>query len=271
MNGIFFWLPILLYFVGWLVEFVRFWRPGNTTPLWGGGVVAAGWGAHTLFLASHVMDAGLNLATILSGVAWLSIVVYYLVQRRAHNTVFGFIFPPFSIALLIITGVLSHRGDISTQVLGLDPAVALETALVIHIICFLAGNILLAMACLFSILFLYEEHKIKAKMVRLVVKGLPSLGTLDLLIERAVVMGFFFLSLGIILGFALGGVETFPERMLTLRALLPILTWMIYAGFLVERFFAGRRGRYMAIWSIAGFAVVAVSLLVEMRVLYTRA
>ncbi|MDH4121494.1 MAG: cytochrome c biogenesis protein [Deltaproteobacteria bacterium] len=270
MIGALFWIPVGLYLAGWLAEFIRFWRGSGSVFGWGGWVMAMGWGAHTLFLFLQAQEAGANLALALGVLAWAAIPLNFLAQRRFRNTVFGFIFPPFSISLLLVTGLLTERGLVNAQELGLDPALTYQAVLVVHIVSFLAGHVLFALACLLGIIFLYEEHQIKAKLVRMIVSRVPSLGALDHLNERAVVMGFFFLSLGIMLGIGMGGVETFPRRMAQWRTILPMVTWGIYAAYLVERFFNRQQGRYMAIWSIAGFLVVAASLVVEMSVLWAR-
>jgi ABC-type uncharacterized transport system permease subunit len=263
-------LPIALYLTGWLVEFVRYWRASRAAPFWSGGLLAMGWGAHTFLLAYSIWGGGFQLATIVSLVAWAALIVNYAVHLRWGNAVFGFIFPPLAAGLLLTTGLLAEEGLSRPAGLLLNPA-AWRIGLITHIVSILAGHTLFAMACLFSIVYLYQEHRIKAKVIRLVFSRLPSLSTLDRLNHRAIALGFFFLSLGILLGIGVGGLEAMPERALGLRQLVPIVTWVVYAAFLLQRTFQGQRGRVTAIWSIAGFVVVMTSLFVEIYILATRA
>ena len=269
MTSYLFWLPIGLYTSGWLVEFSRFLRGPQLLPRVGGGLLAMGWGAHTLFLALQVTNGATALAQALVATGWLSLVVYYLVQRQRPNTVYGFIFPPFAIHLLLIAALVVNR-DLSAQSLGLDSRWVFQTALVVHILSFLAGNVLFLLACMFSIFFLIEEGKIKSKAIRLAPSRVPSLGVLDRLTERAVAPGFFLFSLGMLMGLFLGGPGDLSARILTWRDLASILTWLVYAAWLLERFVFGSRGRFMAMWSIGGFVVVLSSLAAEMWVLMNR-
>ena len=276
MSSYFLALPIGLYLVGWLIEFMRYWRSSATGGLmtfWSGGLLAMGWGAHTFLLAYGIWGDGVRLNTALSLVAWALLIVNYFVHLRWGNAVFGFIFPPFAAGLLLATALLGEGGIV--QAPGgarelIDPA-AWQVGLITHIVAILAGNMLFAMACLFSVVYLYQEHQIKAKVIRLLVSRLPSLNTLDRLNHRAIALGFFFLSLGILLGIGVGGMEGQPEAMLSLRRAVPLLTWIVYAAFLLQRTFQRQRGRITAIWSIVGFVVVMTSLALEIYILASRA
>ena len=71
-------------------------------------MVAVGWGAHTFLLAFSLWQQGFHLATELSGVAWAAMIVNYAVHRKWRNAVFGFIFPPFSVATLLVATLPSR-------------------------------------------------------------------------------------------------------------------------------------------------------------------
>jgi ABC-type uncharacterized transport system permease subunit len=262
-------LPVGLYLTGWFVEFVRYWRGGAGAPIWSGGLLAMGWGAHSFLIAYGIWNEGVGPAAVLSAVAWVTMIVNYAVHLRWRNAVFGFVFPPLAAGLLLSTLLLGSEG-IAAPDLEAHRA-AWQVGLITHIASILAGNLLFAMACLFSIAYLYQEHQIKAKLIRLVVSRLPALSTLDRLNQRAIALGFFFLSAGILLGIGVSIAEAMPAREIGPRQIVPTLTWLVYAGFLLQRAFPGRRARITAIWSIAGFAVVMTSLAVELWVLTTRA
>jgi len=263
-------LPVGLYLTGWLVEFVRYWRGSSGAPIWSGGLLAMGWGAHSFLIVYGIWIGGIGPATVLSAVSWVTIIANYAVHLRWRNAVFGFVFPPLAVGLLLSTLLLGTEGVTAPPDLGAHSA-AWQAGLITHIASILAGNLLFAMACLFSIAYLYQEHQIKAKLIRLVVSRLPSLGTLDRLNQRAIALGFFFLSAGILLGIGVGVAESLPAREIGPRQIVPSLTWLVYAGFLLQRAFPGRRARITAVWSIAGFVAVMLSLFVELWILTTRA
>ncbi len=101
--------------------------------------------------------------------------------------------------------------------------------------------------------------------------NLPSLGALDNLNYKAIILGFFFLSVGILLGMIVSGLQSPPFQLFSWRRTIPLLTWLVYAAFLMEHALQGRRGRFGAIWSISGFVIVTSSLVAELIFLVTRA
>ncbi|MBI3993587.1 MAG: cytochrome c biogenesis protein CcsA, partial [Candidatus Lambdaproteobacteria bacterium] len=235
----------------------------------GRGLLAVGWGAHTLILASQVFGAGSPTPPYLSVAAWLALVLFFVAQRRHKNTVFGFILPPFAIALLLLWEITVRR-QMAAAPIDLVP-LPYQALLITHITTVLAGHLLFALACLFGIAYLYSEHLLKTKMVQGVIGRFPSLSRLSRLNHKAIALGFFFLSVGIILGFLAAGEHAQPGQLFSMRQVIPVLTWLLYAAFLLEHSVQGRRGRFGAIWSIVGFIVVSTSLAFELSIVLSRA
>lgn len=265
-----FWIPIALYLVGWLGESLRYWwEPGDRLP-WSRGMLAVGWGAHSLLVVALGLESGINLAVLLIAAAWLAIGLYYAIMQRRASAVFPLIFPPFAIALLITAFFTSGRDVMGPQALGLTLP-ATRNILTAHIVTVLAGILLFGLGCLMSILYLVQEHRLKSKLSGLAESRLPSLGALEGYNHKAITLGFFFMTLGLLLGLVVAGLNTLPHRMFSARQIIPTLVWVVYAIFLMAHDLQGRRGRFGAIWSIAGFAVVVTSLIFEIIFLTTRA
>ncbi|MCZ6533906.1 MAG: cytochrome c biogenesis protein CcsA [SAR324 cluster bacterium] len=269
MNQFFVWVPVGLYLAGWLVDFLRYWRAEAGAAHWGWGLMAIGWGAHTIFLASGLFEQVSTLPNLLSGAAWLAIILYYFILGKFEGPVFGFIFPPFAVAALLLAALLSAQPLPSIEHLAASLAL-IQAVLITHIVTVLSGHLLFALACLFGIVYLYQEHQLKTKR-SLMDSRLPSLGALEHLNFKAIILGFLFLSVGILLGVVLSGLMSAPMRMLTWRQAIPLFTWLVYAAFLLEHSVQGRRGRFGAIWSIAGFLIVTTSLIFELLLLFRRA
>ena len=269
MNQLFIWVPVGLYLAGWLVDFVRYWHAESTAARWGWGLMAIGWGAHTIFLASGLFEAVFTLPNLLSGAAWLAIILYYFILGKFEGPVFGFIFPPLAVAALLLSVLVSAQSLPSMEPLTASPSTT-QSVLITHIVTVLAGHLLFALACLFGIVYLYQERQLKTKR-SLMGSRLPSLGALEHLNFKAIILGFFFLSVGILLGVVLSGLKSVPMHMLTWRQAIPLFTWLVYAAFLLEHSVQGRRGRFGAIWSIAGFLIVTSSLIFELVLLFGRA
>lgn len=259
-------IPIVLYLLGWLAELIQHTRdPSRLT--WSDGLLAAGWGAHTLLLAVDLVRFHLSLPNLLSLAAWLSLAVYYLARRRGSQEIFRFVFPPFAAALMLTSAFAAERLLLPAGHLELIPGFR-KNLLTVHIITLLGGHVLFATACLVSFLYLLQERRLKAKSGALTASRLPSLGRLEDLNHRAITLGFLLLSAGILLGLLVAGLHNLPARLLTWRLIIPSLTWLIYAIFLLEYHYQGRRGRFGAMWSIIGFLIAVISSVFEFMVLW---
>ncbi len=270
MSTYIFWFPVALYLAGWLGEFLSYASQSGDRLRWTRGLLGVAWGAHALLLISLAIQEGVSLSVLLIAVAWLTILIYYAMMRRVGSQVFPFIFPPFSIALLITAFFGSEQALLGGGGFGFTLTTT-RNILTAHIITVLAGILLFGLACLTSIVYLYQEHQIKAKLSGLAVSRLPALGTLENYNHKAIILGFFFLSVGLLLGLIVAGVNTLPHRLFSLRQVIPTINWLVYAIFLVSHDLQGRRGRFGAFWSIVGFAVVVASLVFEILFLTARA
>lgn len=272
MSTLLFWLPVAFYLAGWLGEFVSYasLHRDRDRYRWSGGLLAIGWGAHTLLLAYLLREWELQVSTMLNMASWAAMIFYYIVLLRMRSTVIRLVFPPLAVALLI-TAFFSVGRDL----LGEDGfALTLTTTrniLTAHIISVLAGTLLFGLACLASIVYLYEERQIKAKLRGLLPSRLPSLATLERYNHKAITLGFFFLTIGLLLGLVVAGINTLSHRLFSVRQVIPTLVWLAYATFLLAHDIQGWRGRFGALWSIAGFLVVITSLVFEIFFLVSKA
>lgn len=269
MTNWLFWIPIALYLAGWLGESLRYWSDVGERLRWSRGLLAVGWGAHTLLVAALVVEAGIDLVVLLIAAAWLAIGLYYAAMQRRASAVFALILPPFAIALLITAFFTSGRALMGAEALGLTLP-ATRNILTAHIVAVLAGILLFGLGCLVSILYLMQERRLKTKHTAFTGRRLPPLGALEGYNHKAITLGFFFLTLGLLLGLVVAGVNTLPHRVFSLRQVIPTLVWLVYAVFLLAHDLQGRRGRFGAIWSIVGFVVVVTSLVFEIVFLTTR-
>jgi ABC-type uncharacterized transport system permease subunit len=90
------------------------------------------------------------------------------------------------------------------------------------------------------------------------------------MIFRMIIAGFLFLTVGLLLGNVMGIFTYHGGPRISLRQLLPLFTWAVYAILLISHSAVGIRGRNSAIWSIAGFLVAVVSFIYEISLLVSR-
>lgn len=232
-------------------------------------MLAVGWGTHTVLLVYLVFDGPPEVATLLVGTGWLAMIFYYFVLNKLKGHVIHFVFPPFAMALLITAYFSAGKNLISEE--GTTIMVLYSRHMLgAHIVSIIAGILLFGMACLASIVYLHQERQLKAKIKSLVASRMPALSTLEKYNHKAITLGFFFLTLGILLGLIVSGPATTGQSYVSLRQIIPIGMWLTYALFLLVHDVQGRRGRFGAYWSITGFVVVVFSLAYEIYTLTIR-
>lgn len=220
--------------------------------LWGGLA------AHLTAIAIRWSAAGPSAVTrfdaALSVLGALLVTVFLLVQRRWNLMALGAVVCPFAFGLTL-TAVAMH------QRAGPPLPPPLESIwLPIHVLLALLGDAVFAIAFSASLLYLLQERRLKERPARGLWRNLPSLETLDRLNYTCLVWGLVLLTAGIVTGIiwahtAWGGFwSSDPKLVLTL------VVWGIYAVLLQGRMTAGWQGRRAATLTIAGFAVLLLSL-----------
>jgi ABC-type uncharacterized transport system permease subunit len=172
------------------------------------------------------------------------------------------------VAINLLIGFFVPHIHIKPVMLNVD-----KTILLTHIALILIGDSLFALAFIVSLIYIFQERKIKNKKnLKLFDKKdgqLPealhlgrgyNLELLDNMNYQCLKIGFPFITLGIVMGIYLSG-----SLFKTFMAVKPIeimslITWLIYAVLLHERMAKGLRGKRAAIFSVIGFLLILFSL-----------
>jgi cytochrome c-type biogenesis protein CcsB len=130
-----------------------------------------------------------------------------------------------------------------------------------HVIFAFLGNAIFALTFCFGVMYLIQEHQLKAKKMGAIAKRLPSLNLLDDLSYLSLKFGFPLLTLGIITGavwaeYAWGRYWNWDPK-----ETWSLITWLLYAALLHQRLTVGWRGRKAAIMAIVGFLAVLFTFL----------
>ena len=217
-------------------------------------LLAAAAALHGFEIAAHSFAIGHIAVTRfdegLSFLAFSLAILYLLLDRRHVLAVLGAVITPLA-SLLMLVSVLVSSG--ATQ---LPPALR-SAWLPVHVTLAFLGNAVFALAFATSLVYVFEDSRLKAKRPgrrRL----LPSLERLDDLNHRLLSWGFPLLTLGIVTGaiwahFAWGEFWSWEAR-----ETWSLVTWSLYAILLHGRS-VGWRGRRAAALTIFGFAVLLVS------------
>jgi ABC-type uncharacterized transport system permease subunit len=217
----------------------------------GTGVLAAAFVAHMCEIGARGF-AGLHpvssVGDALGFLAWLTVGGLLLSQLRwrLHN-VGAFVAP--GAAVMLLAARLSPGGAGSTDGLGLIGRV--------HIFLATTGVAVFALATAVAIVYLFQERQLKRRHLGAMVKKGVALETLDMLVHRAVVVGFPVFTIAVLTGGLwtaqrAGGIR--PEYGLAM------LAWGAFGAMLVARQAAGWRGRRAALLTVGGFAAAVVVL-----------
>src|SRR5207245_9423565 len=117
-----------------------------------------------------------------------------------------------------------------------------------------------AIHCSVSSLGPLHERRPKARRTPVVLCYLPSLETLDRVNYRCLVWGLILLTLGIVSGIVWAHTAWGRFWSSDPKLVFSLVTWGIYVILLQGRMTAGWRGRWAATLTIAGFAVILISL-----------
>lgn len=125
----------------------------------------------------------------------------------------------------------------------------------LHIALILTGYSALFFSFSASILYLVQERKLKSKQMGGLMGKLPPLETIDELGYRSLLLGFPFMTVGLIAGSVMAQMEFGAAFFRDPKIVLSLLMWGVYLVMLYTRLSAGWRGRRAAFLSAFAFAV----------------
>ncbi len=181
----------------------------------------------------------------------LAIAALYLVveKRQGHHTMGAFVMP---LAFLCLA-YASLSPNISHRIQPLLPALK-SNWLIAHVITCFIGYAGFAIAfCLSLMVFLRKNNTEEGASIW---SRIPDLHSLDELTHKMVMLGFLFLTLGIITGAVWANSAWGRYWGWDPKETWSLITWFIYATFLHARLMRGWQGRKAAILSIVGFGAV---------------
>ncbi len=258
------WFSLLLYSVSWVSGLTL---DSSSRYAWLDlQVLRLAWLLHTLVLLITLYTVSQWPATFvgdfLNGVAWVCLVVSQAFPGRWKTMNHSSMLRVFSILLLGLSTSISQVHFPGLAVIH-EQNWLHQTLLASHVISFIAGYVLFGAACVAAILFLYQEHQIKAKLIGIVKNRFPALATLDKINLRATQWGFVGLTLGMILGMMLS--EGQRTGWSAIRLGLSMGVWCTYAVLILLRELSPAPNRWYALWPILGFLMMLMALVLEWR------
>ena len=199
-----------------------------------------------LFLSGHVVWASVHNGESL--LAFFSMTFFMIIYAIYQTTSPGVVVFP-------IVFFLTFVAALDQQPVLLTAFVQHKGWLIAHIILIFTGYAALVLSFGASLLYLLQERRLKAKRPSSMISFLPALEVIDQIGYRSLMLGFPFMTLGLLTGLivaiaAYGHLDFFDPKVL-----LSVLMWAVYLLMVFTRWNSGWRGRRAAV--LATFALFA--------------
>jgi cytochrome c-type biogenesis protein CcsB len=184
--------------------------------------------------------------------AWAIVGSYLVFQLKFNIRILGTFVSPLAVVFMILSSAIPSRIIPTSQLFK-------SFWLTVHVATVFIGFAIFALAFSAGIMYLLQERQIKNKSFGVLYQRLPSLETLDSLNYVCLTVGFPLITIGLISGFIYASAVSRSLWHWDPKAILAVITWLIYAILLHERLAVGWRGRRAAIMAIIGFSAILVT------------
>ena len=260
-----FFLPLFFYVLALAAYTVHFARRAALAGRVATTLLVAGALAHTFVIGMQTMEVGhvpvAGPTSAISTFVWLLGLAYLYTEMTTDERAMGVFIMPLLVALQSIP---AFRPGVE------DRAPVLQGPLFgVHVSSLLFAYASFALACVIGITYVLLFKEIKAKHLGFFYTRLPSLQVLDRMNQVTVVVGWIFLTVGIVSGAiwaaqAQGGYGAADPRVQAMhlqdpKIFVALVCWVVYSFELFAARRIGWGGRRAAYLSALGFAIVLLN------------
>jgi len=247
------WLRFALgcYFIGLVYAFVALTRTSDLFSRIALHAASLGMVFHFVSLVELFLSGQMVLASVQNSeslLAFISMSFFMIIYAIYKTTSPGVVVFPVVFFLTFVAAV-------GQQPVLLTAFVSHQGWLVAHIFLIFTGYAALLVSFGASLLYLLQERRLKAKNPSSLISFLPALEVIDQIGYRSLLLGFPFMTLGLITGSVVAVTTYGKVDFLDPKILLSVLMWAVYMVMVFTRWNSGWRGRRAAF--LATFAFVA--------------
>ncbi len=256
MTVAFLQLTLGLYFIGILLSLVYLLRRSDVLAKVALGVTCIGFAIHTVALAVQVFSGEevrwVTFHKALSFFSWSLVLVFLLVVLLQRLYVLGVFMLPLAFLSLVSTAILPSETP------ALQP---MFQAMWVHVTLSMLGTVGFAVAFVAGLMYLMQDRLLKSKQFNVLYFKLPPLDFLDMLNQRSILLGFPFLTMGILTGAMSAQITLGAYVSWNSEQIWALVTWVFYFVVLMGRVTVGWRAKKAAYLTIVGFAGVLLTFL----------
>jgi ABC-type uncharacterized transport system permease subunit len=246
------WLRFALacYFIGLVYAFVALSRTSDLFARIALHAASLGMVFHFVSLVELFVSGQIVWASIHNGeslLAFLSMTFFMVIYTIYQTTSPGVVVFP-------VVFFLTFIASIEQQPVLLTEFVSHKGWLVAHIILIFTGYSALVLSFGASLLYLIQERRLKAKKATSLSSFLPALEVIDQIGYRSLLLGFPFMTLGLLTGSVVALTTYGRIDFLDPKILLSLLMWAVYMLMVFTRWNSGWRGRRAAVLATFAFA-----------------
>ncbi|MBS1817155.1 MAG: cytochrome c biogenesis protein CcsA [Acidobacteria bacterium] len=256
-------IPLALYVAALAAYVVHFARRQAEVGRAATTLLVAGALAHTFVVGMQTMEVShvpvTSASSAISTFVLLLVLAYLFTEMTTEERTMGAFILPLVVALQLIPALHpmpEERADILRGPL-----------FGIHVASLLFAYASFALACVIGIIYVLQFKELKAKHFGFFYARLPALDVLDTMNQRAIMVGWICLTVGLVAGFIWAGqVQGSDPRVQAMsledpKIFVALICWVVYSF----EVFAARRigwgGRRAAYLSAVGFAIVLLNFL----------
>lgn len=238
-------LAILLYALsgGWQLLVLMRQIPSIERPPLVQAAIGAAIVLHAIVLYLLLSDGGelrLSALAFTSLICWcMGLIVKAFSRYSAMRALTGILFPLSALSLVALIGL-------PKQPAGLP----LTGGELVHVITSVLAYALLGLAALQALLLAIQGRALKMRRLRGIIEALPALTRMERVLFDLITMGMILLTLSIVSGLLF--VFHVRDLYLSAKALLALMTWLIFGILLWGHRYRGWRGRRAVRWTLGG-------------------
>jgi ABC-type transport system involved in cytochrome c biogenesis permease subunit len=256
------WLPLVLYAAAAAAYLANFSRPDPRTGRTATALLGSAVLAHTFLIGMQTMEAGyaplVGTTAAVSAFVWLLGLAYLYVELTTDERAMGAFVSVLLAALAVLPALHSQVDE--------RPALLRSPLFTIHVLSMLFAYASFALAFVLGITYVLLFKEIRAKHLGFFYARLPSLQTLDVMNARAIVVGWLFLTCGLVVGgiwaTQIGGSPDPRAQAMSVadpKILVALVSWGTYSFALFARRAIGWSGRRAAWLSAIAFVIVLLN------------
>src|SRR4051794_1213859 len=257
------WLPLVLYAAAAAAYIAHFAKRDPRVGRVASSLLAAAVLAHTFLIGMQTVEAGyaplVGTTAAISAFVWLLGLAYLYVELTTDERAMG----AFVTVLLAVLAPPPppHAPDVEPR-----PELLRSPLFTIHVLSMLFAYASFALAFVLGVTYVLLFKEIKAKHLGFFYARLPSLQVLDVMNGRAIVVGWMFLTCGLLVGGIWATqIHASPDpraqamSVADPKILVALLCWGMYSFALFARRAIGWSGRRAAWLSAIGFVIVLLN------------